>query len=69
VKQRAIDIADAEREIIAQWHRWQATRTVRKPAATDALIFYGRLRGQRPDLLAFKSRGDKWQMVRALLPA
>jgi hypothetical protein len=69
VKDKAMNVADAEREIVAEWHRWKANRSDRKSVATDPLIFYGHLRGQRPDLLAFKCSGDRWKMIRAWLVA
>jgi hypothetical protein len=62
-------IADAEREIIREWHRWCA-RTLpdkEKPTGTDAFAFFGYLSSERSDLLNFKCSGDQWQRIHGWL--
>lgn len=62
-------VADAEREILAAWRKWRADTLPpdRKPTGTDALLFYGHLQSEKPHLLTFAFRGDKWQRVHGWL--
>jgi hypothetical protein len=64
-----MNIADAERQIIAEWRRWAPTNCPkdRKPNGTDALVFYGYLSSNFPDLLDFKCSGEKRQRIHGWL--
>lgn len=55
--------ADLERLIVQEW--------IRRPAGErkegDVLIFYSHLAQHRPDLLAFRASGDKYQLLHTIL--
>jgi hypothetical protein len=60
---------DAKRLIISEWRDWKKTRppSDNKPTGTDALIFFGNLQSNHPELLDFRYSGDKWQIVHSWL--
>lgn len=63
-----MNIADAERAVVSEWHRWSGSQNLNQPASgTEGLIFYGYLTQKRPDLLTFRCSGDRWQRVHAWL--
>ncbi len=64
-----MNIANAERQIVAEWRLWSATNGPkdRKPNGTDVLIFYGYLSGNHPELLDFKCSGEKRQRIHGWL--
>lgn len=61
--------ADAKNAIIQEWLVWRAANLPSGSEASGnaALLFYGHLTSRRPDLLAFRGAGDKWQHVHAWL--
>jgi len=40
----------------------------KRATSADALIFYGHLQLERPDLLHFRALGDKWQHGHGFFP-
>jgi hypothetical protein len=60
--------AEAMQGILMEWRTWAASRSLPARAPSmEAFLFYGRLQKERPDLLTFKSRGDRWQVVHGWL--
>ena len=59
--------AEAEEAVISEWHRWIAENPVCNPTGRDALSFFAYLQRERPNLLNFRSPGDKWQVVHGWL--
>jgi hypothetical protein len=55
--------ADLEPRIRAEWMK----RPVGQRTETDVLMFYGELSQTRPDLLAFRVSGDKYQHLKSIL--
>lgn len=55
--------ADLEPEIRRLWMQRPADRRT----GNDVLIFYNELARDRPDLLAFKASGDKYQVLKSVL--
>lgn len=51
---------EAKRAILLEWRQW-SERTGN--FNVDGLRFFGFLRTERPDLLNFRSSGDKWQVI------
>jgi hypothetical protein len=60
---------DAERAVRTVWEQWRAAHLPhdRQANGTDAFAFFGWLQSQRPDLLRFRYRGDKWQAIHGCL--
>lgn len=60
---------DARRLVLQEWNQWSAKHLPpdRKANGTDGLVFLGFLRAERPDLLLFRDKGDKWQTVHGWL--
>ena len=60
---------DAKAAIIQEWDSWKRKnlKSDHKATGRDGLIFFGYLRQERPDLLTFKSSGDRWQVVHGWL--
>ena len=58
---------EARQAILAEWRSWLKAEDVKNPTATDGFIFYQHLLRERPDLLAFKAKGHKWQVVNGWL--
>ena len=59
--------AEAEEAVCAEWHRWLAANPVPNPTGRDGFSFFAFLLRERPDLLNFRSPGDKWQDVHGWL--
>lgn len=55
--------ADVEPEIRRLWMQRPADRRT----GTDLLMFYNELARDRPDLLAFRASGDKYQVLKGVL--
>ncbi len=55
--------ADLEPLIVQEWLK----RPVAQRKEGDVLIFYGHLTQHRPDLLAFRASGDKYQHLHTIL--
>lgn len=55
--------SELEPEIVREWLK----RPPEHRSAGDILEFYGRLKDQRPDLLAFRATGDKYQVLKSIL--
>ena len=54
--------------ILQEWGQWIEKHPEKtNPNGTDGLIFFGYLQTERPALLNFRNRGDKWQVVRGWL--
>lgn len=61
-----LSVASAEKLIIAEWHRWAKNRGAY--TITDMQLFYfAWLKQNRPELLTFQCRGDRWRVVRTWL--
>lgn len=58
---------EARQAILREWRAWIPSQGVDQPSGRDALVFYQHLRNSRPDLLSFRSRGDRWQLVHGWL--
>ena len=58
---------EAKQKILAEWSSWASTNAIAVPRGADALAFFGYLQGYRSELLAFRSSGDKWQVVHGWL--
>jgi hypothetical protein len=58
---------EARQAILREWRAWIPSQGVGEPSGRDALAFYQHLRNSRPHLLAFSSRGDRWQVVHGWL--
>lgn len=56
--------ADLEPLIIQEWIRQQPAG---QRSGNDLLAFYGRLQRDNPRLLAFRSSGDKYQVLKTIL--
>ena len=53
---------------LEEWRCWiEKHPEIAKPSGTDGLAFFGYLQTERPTLLNFRSRGDKWQVVHGWL--
>ena len=55
--------ADVEPLIVQEWLK----RPAGKRKEIDVSIFYGELTEHRPDLLAFRASGDKYQVLHTIL--
>ncbi len=60
---------DAEIQILAEWVDWRAENLVRgeKASGFDGVVFYDFLQKEKPHLLDFGRKADKWQIVHAWL--
>lgn len=58
---------DARRATLSEWHVWSAGKNLAKPTGTDAMEFFNFLQRERDHLLAFRTPGDKWQIVHGWL--
>jgi hypothetical protein len=55
---------EAKMRILAEWR----SRMGRQPrTAREALIFFGDIQQNHPELLSFESKDDKWQKVKGWL--
>jgi hypothetical protein len=60
-------IDEAKSRVLTEWYRWQGKST---PATyTEKYTFYTWLQRERPDLLAFKCSGDRWQRIHGWIGA
>jgi hypothetical protein len=55
---------EAKMRILAEW-RARMGRQQRR--TSDALIFFGDIQRNHPELLSFESKDDKWQKVKGWL--
>ncbi len=60
---------NAEIQILSEWVDWRAENLVRDEIATsvDGVSFYNFLQKEKPHLLDFGHKGDKWQTIHAWL--
>ena len=72
LEQTELKKREAEQAILIEWDRWASERgpptradlpAPKRATSADALIFYGHLQQERPDLLHFRALGDKWPHV------
>lgn len=56
-------IAELTPLIVAEWRRWPDGQM----RGRDVLPFYQYLKQERPELLAFRCVGDKYQRLKAIL--
>ncbi len=68
-RERTIDEEYAEIQILAEWVDWRAKNLVRGETASgmDGVVFYDFLQKEKPHLLDFGRKADKWQIVHAWL--
>ena len=59
--------AEAKRRIYDEWARWTRNNPKVSYSGTDGFSFFGYLTQERPSLLRFRCRGDKWQTVHGWL--
>ena len=60
---------EAEFLILHEWEEWQ-TKNLKpgtRASGTNGLAFFVYLQDQKPHLLDFRYRGDKWQIIHAWL--
>ena len=54
--------------ILEEWKHWiNRHPDLVEPSGTDGLTFFGYLQRERPALLNFRNRGDKWQTIHGWL--
>ncbi|MCH7776527.1 MAG: hypothetical protein IH878_08320 [Gemmatimonadetes bacterium] len=60
---------EAEFLILHEWEGWRANNLTpgERASGTDGLAFFVFLQSEKPDLLDFRCRGDKWQIIHAWL--
>ncbi len=60
---------DAELQILYEWVDWRANNLTREERATGThgLAFFAFLQSEKPALLDFRYKGDKWQIIHAWL--
>jgi hypothetical protein len=60
---------DAREAVISEWDNWvRDNRVMAKAQASVAgLLFYAHLQTEKPKLLNFPCKGDKWRTVRGWL--
>ena len=60
---------DAKPRVIREWDSWAVAnlRPNQEASGTHGLTFFAYLQSERPDLLAFKTRGDPWQTIHSWL--
>jgi hypothetical protein len=58
---------EAKRAVLREWPSWLRANPSDAPSGRDALLFYQHLEKTRPDLLSFRTPGDKWQIVHGWL--
>jgi hypothetical protein len=57
----------ARRAVLAEWDPWTKATNVNNANGRDGLTFFGFVQRERPQLLAFRASGDKWQTVHSWL--
>ncbi len=60
---------DARSAILSAFQKWKSDHHAggNTVAVHQALLFYGWLSRERPDLLSFRASGDTWQRVKSWL--
>ena len=59
---------EARALVLQEWPHWLNKHPdIIEPSGTDGLAFFGYLQMERPALLKFRNRGDKWQFVHSWL--
>ncbi len=60
---------NAEIQILSEWVDWRVENLVRDEQASgiDGVVFYDFLQKEKPHLLDFGRKADKWQIVHAWL--
>ncbi len=60
---------EAEFLILHEWESWRANNPTReeKASSIDGLNFLAFLKSEKPHLLDFGRKGDKWQIIHAWL--
>ena len=60
---------EAEFLILHEWEEWRAKNLKRGERASgiEALVFFEFVRSEKPHLLKFRHKGDKWQIIHAWL--
>ncbi len=60
---------NAEIQILSEWVDWRVENLVRDEQASgiDGVVFYDFLQKEKPHLLDFGRKGDKWQIIHAWL--
>jgi hypothetical protein len=58
---------EAEQAIRTEWRVWARRNNIVDADGQVALVFYGYIQQNRPDLLDFRYPGDKWQIVHGWL--
>ena len=60
---------EADFLILHEWEGWRADNLTQdeRASGTHGLAFFYFLQSEKPHLLDFKYRGDKWQIVHAWL--
>jgi hypothetical protein len=61
-----VDKDDAQYAVLAEWDRW-SKRNPDDTAIMNGIIFFTYLEKEHPQLLDFRSSGDKWQVVHGWL--
>jgi hypothetical protein len=61
--------SDAETAILLEWRTWAPRNFPSRPELTkaDAQMFFAYLQTEKPQLLAFETTRDKWQVVHGWL--
>jgi hypothetical protein len=57
---------DAKLAVIREWDAWSVQHT-EEAKTMNGMLFFNYLQRERPDLLNFRERGDKWQDVHGWL--
>ncbi len=60
---------DAELQILSEWVDWRADnlKPGERASSFDGLNFLAFLKSEKPHLLDFGRKGDKWQIIHAWL--
>jgi hypothetical protein len=59
---------EARRRVLSEWRPWATTNAKRNPPnGMDGLMFFSDLQRNKPHLLSFRDRGDKWQTIHGWL--
>jgi hypothetical protein len=58
-----------KRNVIREWNNWAGKHVPadRKATGDDAMIFFQYLQHERSELLGFKAKGDRWQIIHGWL--
>jgi hypothetical protein len=61
-----LDNHPAKWEVIREWDAWSASHQ-KEAKMMGGMVFFTHLEKDRPDLLRFPDKGDKWQTVHSWL--